>query len=240
MARVLLAAAVGALAAAGLAVRFVAGKPDAWMVAAYLATFLVWPFYDQMSRFLFPALPVLVVYALYAAGFAAQALRRRAGVGYALAAVLFASLATPALVFLYQRASSPAPYPEMVDWYRYPDWREAQARADVHIGLLQDMQALRAHTPDDARVMWVTPGYVPLLAGRRGVAAPDARLAPEQYRNAVLASGAHYVLLTAYHPRDTLSDEAWRAGLRALDGRFPVVHARKRGDSLASALLRLK
>jgi len=34
--------------------RVAGGKPDAWMVGAYLATFLLWPFYDQMTRFLFP------------------------------------------------------------------------------------------------------------------------------------------------------------------------------------------
>jgi hypothetical protein len=234
--RTALAGAAGLLSLAGLALRLRAGKADAWIMAAYVATFLLWPFYDQMGRFIFPALPVLVVYALHAAG----TLGQRPVIGYAVAAALFVSLAAPTLAFLYERSTSPAPYAEMVDWYRYPDWREAQARAEVHIGLLQDMQALQAHTRGDARVMWVTPGYVPLLAGRRGVAAPDARLAPEQYRQAVLASGADYVLLTAYHPRDTLSDEAWRAGLRALDGRFPAVHARKRGDSLASVLFRLK
>ena len=56
------------LSLAGLALRFVRGKPDAWMLAAYLATLLAWPFYEQMERFLFPALPVLVLYAFLRCG----------------------------------------------------------------------------------------------------------------------------------------------------------------------------
>lgn len=234
--RTALAGVAGVLSLTGLALRMSANKADGWIMAAYVVTFLLWPFYDQMSRFIFPALPVLVAYALYALG----SLGRRPLVGHAVAALLVASLAAPALAFLHQRSTAPAPYPDMVDWYRYPDWREAQRRADIHLGLLEDMRSIARSTPEGAPVMWVAPGYIALLAGRSGVPAPHARLAAEEYRATVVASRANYVLLTAYHPRDTLSDDAWRAGLRALHGRFEVVHARKQGDAVASLLLRIR
>ena len=57
-ARTALAGAIGVLALAGMVLRLLAGKADAWMMAGYLLIFLAWPFYDQMGRFLFPVLPV--------------------------------------------------------------------------------------------------------------------------------------------------------------------------------------
>jgi hypothetical protein len=238
--RTALAGLAGILALSGLIVRLAGNKADAWVMSAYVLTFLLWPFHDQMGRFIFPALPVLVVYGFYAAETFARAGGRSALVGHAVAAVLIASLAAPALAFLHQRSTGPTPYPDMVDWYRYPDWREAQRRADIHIGLLQDMRTIADKTPESARVMWVTPGYIALLAGRRGVPAPDSRQSAEAYRAALAASGADYVFLSAYHPRDTLSDAAWQSGLRALSGRFEATNVRKHGEAVASILFRVK
>ena len=232
--RTALAAAAGLLALTGLFLRLKERKPDGWIMLAYLATFLAWPFHDQMGRFIFPALPVLVVYAFHAGGI----LLRRPATGYAVAAVLYVSLAAPAAAFLYQRAVAPAPYPQMVDWYRYPDWREAQARADVHLGLLDDMRAIAERTRPDERVMWVTPAYIALLAGRHGVPTPEYRQEAEGFRKALLASRADYIFLSTYHPRETVSDAAWRASQQALRGHVDVVHERRRGEAVVSLLLR--
>lgn len=223
--RVALAGAAGLLALAGLVLRIRAGKFDGWVMAAYVATFLLWPFRDQMGRFLFPALPVLVLYAFFAAGAGLKALGRPPVLAYSLLAVLFVSLAVPGLAFIYQRSQEPGPVARIVDWYRTPDLAAAQARAQVHLELFADMDAIRRLTPPGARVMWVAPSYIALLAGRRGVAAPSAELAPPVYRNVVRASGAEYVLLSAYNPRDTIRDAAWKAGLAALRERSEIVHA---------------
>jgi len=239
--RVVLAGAVGVLALTGLTLRFMARKPDAWMSAAYLATFLVWPFHDQMTRFLFPVLPVLLLYAFWVPAAGMRRLRRPAAPAYALLAVLIASLAAPGLAFIHQRAQAEGPYVEMTDWYRRPDLDDARRRAAVHLDLLADMQAIRALTMPEDRVMWVAPSYIALLANRRGVAAPPAELAPAAYRVAVEAAAPDYVFLSIYHPRDTIRDTAWRAGMRALRGYGEVVHARTRPDgSASSVLLRLR
>lgn len=239
--RVVLAGLVGAAALAGLALRFIERKPDAWMSTAYLVVFLVWPFQDQMTRFLFPALPVLVLYAFYAVGAALRRLGRPAAPAHALLALLIASLAAPALAFIHQRAQAEGPYVGMTDWYRRPDLDEARRRSAVHLDLLADMQAIRALTRPEDHVMWVAPAYIALLADRRGVAAPPAGLAPTAYRVAVEAAAPDYVFLSIYHPRDTIRDTAWQAGMRALSGYGEVVHARTQADgSLSSVLLRLR
>ncbi|MGH8765634.1 MAG: hypothetical protein ACRET8_07935 [Burkholderiales bacterium] len=229
-----LACAAGLLALVGLAMRFVQGKPDAWMLAAYLLTYLLWPFQDQMERFLFPALPVLVLYAFDAL----PAVGRYARPGRVLLSVLLLSLSAPAMVFLYQRAHAPGPYAAITDWYRKPDLAQARARAKTQLDLLADMQVIRSLTKPGDRVMWVAPSYLALLADRRGVPAPPADLDPAAYRAAVRASEADYVFLSLYHPRDTIRDSAWRAGVRALTGYAKVVHARTRDEhGVVTALL---
>ncbi len=219
-ARIALAAAIGGLALAGMVLRLRAGKADAWIVAAYLATYLIWPFYDQMGRFLFPLLPVLVLYAFLAAGRALEAAGRKAMIGHALLAALLLSLALPALAFIYQRARAPEPYVAITDWYRTPGLEDARARAEVHLSLMDDMDAIRRATRPGERVMWVVPAYP----------APPAALSPERYRERVREAKPDYVFLSRYHPRDTLRDVAWQAGLKALSGHCTVIHARTHAD----------
>ena len=110
-ARPLLAGAVGCLALAGMALRLAAGKADGWMMAAYLATLLAWPFYDQMGRFLFPVLPVLILYAFWRCGAALRALGRPPVLAHGLlAASCVLSLTLPALAFIGQRAQAAGRY----------------------------------------------------------------------------------------------------------------------------------
>jgi hypothetical protein len=235
--RVALAGVVGVLAAAGVVLRFAAGKPDAWMTTAYLATFLIWPFYDQMTRFLFPILPVLVLYAFWAGHAALRALGRPPALAHGLLVLLLISLAVPALGFIYQRSKAEGRHVEMTDWYRTPDLNEARMRAGTHLDLLADMESIRALTQPGDRIMWVVPSYIALLADRRGVPAPAPELAPADYRKAVLGSGPDFVFLSVYHPRDTIRDTAWRAGRAALDEDAQIVHVRRRADGSPGSLL---
>jgi hypothetical protein len=244
-ARVVLAGAVGLLALWGVALRVRAGKADGWMIAGYLALLLAWPFYDQMGRFLFPVLPVLILYAFLPAAAMLRALDRPKFLGTGVLALLLLSLTLPAMSFIHQRARVPGPHAQIVDWYRTPDLIQARSRARIHLDLLDDMDQVRKLTRAGDRIMWVTPSYLALLAGRHGVVAPGQELAPGAYRGAVRASGADYVFLSAYHPRDTLSAAAWQAGVRALmddaaAGRARPLHVRAQdgGGAVTSMLLR--
>lgn len=238
---ILLASALGAVSVAGLIARLLQGRADAWMVTAYVATFLLWPFYDQMTRFLFPILPVLVLYAFWVVAAVLRAARKRGGTAAALVALAFATLSVPALAFIQQRAGSGGPYAQITDWYRTPDLDRARFRARIHLDLLADMDAIRDLTRPPDRLMWVAPSYIALLAGRHGVPAPDAELSPAEYRGAVQAARPDYVFLSLYHPRDTIRDLAWRTGTAALVGYGAVVHVNARPDgTVSSILLRLK
>ena len=244
--RGILAGAVGGLALAGIGLRVLAGKADGWMVAGYLVIFLVWPFYDQMGRFLFPVLPVLILYAFLAAARLLRALGRPQVLGVGVLALLMLSLTLPAMAFIHQRAQAPGRHAEIVDWYRTPGLDEAHSRAQVHLDLLADMEKIRELTRAGDRVMWVAPSYLALLADRHGVVAPEPDLAPAAYRDAVSASGADFVFLSAYHPRDTLRTVAWQAGTRALvdnakADHAKVVHLRTRhgGSAVTSILLKI-
>ena len=236
--RLILAGAVGCLALVGMVQRLLAGKADSWMLATYLAIFLIWPFYDQMGRFLFPVLPVLILYAFQAAATGLRILGRPPGLGHALLAVLMISLTAPALGFIYQRSRAEPRLAEIVDWYRTPDLTAARSRVEVHLNLMADMAAIKALTRPEDRVMWVAPSYIALLADRRGIPAPDERLSPDAYHKAVRESGADYVFLSLYHPRDTLSDLAWQSGLHALTGSLQTVHVSTiPGSSVVSSVL---
>jgi len=240
--RLLLAGAVGVLALAGMALRVRDGRPDGWMVAGYLATLLAWPFYDQMGRFLFPILPVLLLYAFVASATLVRALGRPPALGAGVLSLLLLSLTVPALAFIQQRSAAAGPFREIVDWYRTPGLDQARARAQVQLDLFADMEEIRKLTAAGDRVMWVAPAYLALLADRRGIAAPDRELEPAAYREAVRASGADYAFLSAYHPRDTLRDAAWQAGTRALAGHAEAVHvhAQPGGGPVTSILLKVR
>ncbi|HWA39924.1 MAG TPA: hypothetical protein VG873_18880 [Burkholderiales bacterium] len=230
---------VGVLALAGLCLR--RARPDTWMVGAYLVTYLLWPFYDQMTRFLFPVVPLLVLYAFVPLARLAERMRRPALPALILFLVVL-SLTAPALGFIHQRARSELPHAAIIDWYRTPDLAAARARAQVHLDLAADMDRIRRSSAPGDRVMWVAPAYVALLAERHAVAAPSARLPREEYLRAVEASGATLVYLSTYHPRDTIRENAWRAGTAALEGAGEVLAQRSRASpaGLASALLRLR
>jgi hypothetical protein len=237
-ARPLLACVIGGLALGGMTMRLLAGKPDGWMTAAYLATFLAWPFYDQMGRFLFPILPVLMLYAFWAAAGALRLLGRPAFLGHALIAIVALSLTAPALAFMVQRAQAPGRYAEIIDWYSTPDLLEARARAQRHLDLFADMEEIGRLTRPEDRIMWVAPSYIALLAGRRGLPAPNSALAPPAYLDSVRNSRADYVFLSRYHPRDTIRTQAWEAGNRALLDKAKVVNLRaQEGGSIVTSIL---
>jgi hypothetical protein len=223
--RLLLAGLLGAAALAGMLLRLRAGKADAWMMAAYFALYLAWPFADQMERFLFPVLPVLVLYAFVSAGAGLRALGRGPALAHGVAALLLLSLTVPAMAFVMQRAGAQGRQAAITDWYRTPGLDQARARAEVHLALFDDMARIRALTGPQERVMWVTPAYIALLADRQGLRAPAAGLAPAEYRRLVELARPDHVFLSAFHPRNTVDDGAWRTGRRALEGYGRVVHA---------------
>ncbi|MBV8029985.1 MAG: hypothetical protein JO035_00600 [Betaproteobacteria bacterium] len=226
--RTLVAVVLGLFAIAGLSLRLRGGKQDPWMMIAYLAVYLVWPYPAQMSRFLFPLVPILVLYAFYAAAALAERAPRWSRAAPLVAAAPFLALSAPALAFIAERArlGHPEGFSAITDWYTTPDLALARRRASVHLDLLEDMSMIREKVPPGERVMWVTPAYIALLADRPGVSAPSPELPTVEYLQFVQASGVRYVFLSRYHPRRTTSEADWRKGLEVLPGLGDALAAR--------------
>jgi hypothetical protein len=99
------------------------------------------------------------------------------------------------------------PKTTIAEFYRIPSGPAAQENAWRQLDVMQDLKRVGESTPDGARVMWYTPGYVALLAHRRGV--PLRRPASSADLAAQLrATGADYIYLSDVQPRDSL----WREG----------------------------
>jgi hypothetical protein len=231
----LLAALIGASGAIGTCLRAARGEADGLYVLAFVAILLAWPFPGQMYRLALPVMPLLIAHALWAwqrliERYAGETRAHRWGF-YAGMAPL--ALCVPAvLYYIVGRASLPgdamtAGYRkgDIAEFYRIPDRRSAEANAVQQIEILEDMEQIRRTTPESARVMWYAPGYIALLAGRRGVAL-DRSADPAPMAAQMRAAKPDYIYLAAVHPRDSahrlgdpldalgaagsFSDEVWR------------------------------
>ena len=186
------------------------GKSDGLYCVLYLLVLLSWPFPGQMYRLAFPIVPLLIVNALWG-------VRQQIGLNWGVAAaerwtpagvLLPLALCVPALFFIATRASATEEagaghaLADITEFYRIPDWRSAVGTATMEIEVLEDMERIRASTPESSRVMWFVPGYMALLANRRG--APLERSAnAAALEKQVLDSRANYIYLANVHPRDS-------------------------------------
>jgi len=206
-----LACLVGLSALAGTLWRAAAGEADAIYVVAFAAILAAWPFPGQMYRLALPAMPLLVANAFWLwMQIAARFAPGRAVRWSAVAALVPIALCAPAaLSYVAGRASLPGReiaagyrYADIAEYYRIPLRPAAESTALAEIGVLADLEQIRASTPESARVMWYLPGYVALLAGREGV--PLTRPADRAGVAAQLAARKpDYVYLSSVHPRDT-------------------------------------
>ncbi len=208
----MIAVLLGASGAIGTLWRAARGELDALYVLAFAAILVAWPFPGQMYRLAFPVLPLLVVHALWmwqrlAARWAGDA---RAATGAALASALPLLVCVPAVLFyIAGRASDGGEavavgyrLGDIAEFYRIPDRASAEANARLQIGVFEDMGQIRASTPEAARVMWYSPGYVALLSGRRGVAL-ERRESLAEMSAQMRAARPDYIYLAAAVPRDS-------------------------------------
>jgi hypothetical protein len=222
----LLAAALGVLGLAGAAARALRGEADALYVLGFLAILLFWPFPGQMYRLAFPVAPLVLLLALRTVA-ALLSLRfdaARAARTAAYSALVPIALGLPALLFYVVPRAHVEDAPvagyritDIAEFYRIPSGPSARESARTQIGVLADMERVRESTPAGARVMWYTPGYIALLAGRDGVALRRPRDAADLDAQ-VRATRADYLYLADAQPRDSLHREG--------DPLYPAVLAR--------------
>lgn len=244
----LLACALGILGAVATLLRASRGEVDALYCVAFVAILLVWPFPGQMFRLAFPVFPLVIVNFLWAwHRFLLRVSPAEAGLRAPLAAVLPLALCVPAVVFYVVERSRAADEPgvamrksDIAEFYRIPEGPSAAANALAQIAVFGDMERIRATTPDDARVMWYTPGYVSLLAQRHGVALERPRDTADLASQA-LAAKADYIYLAAIHPRDSGRRLGHPLDPLALARPFVQVawHRENRAGELQSVLLKI-
>lgn len=208
--RFLLAAGLGLASLTAMLYRAIRLELDGLYGALFLLVLLLWPYPGQMFRLALPVFPVLVVCACWGA---ATVLRRRweepKAVRWACTGVLLPlALCVPALIYIAARAGleedPQARYrkSDIAEFYRIPFRPAAESNAARQIGVLLDMERIRQTTPDGARIMWYSPNYVALLAGRHGVplAYPASR---EDLAAQVRRTGSDYLYFADVHPRDS-------------------------------------
>jgi hypothetical protein len=156
----LLAAGIAALALAGLVLRLGARAFDGVYVALYLGLVSVWPFPGHATRFLWPVLPILLVYAAEVA----RSLARRLGrdsLGPAALALMIAVLALPSLPrfaqrFWDSRQVEYAAFTHTPRWY-LADPAGAASDARGRRQLARAMREVAHFAPPDACVQAVSP-----------------------------------------------------------------------------------
>ena len=187
------------------------GRSDGLYCVLFLLVLLCWPFPGQMYRLAFPVVPLLIVNALWGVW---QQSGRSWGVAAAerwtpAVALLPLALCIPALFFIGTRASATEeagaghPLAAITEFYRIPGRQAAVATATMELEVLEDMEHIRASTPESSRVMWFMPGYMALLANRGGDPL-ERSVNAEALAKQVLNSRAEYIYLANVHPRDSL------------------------------------
>lgn len=171
--------ATGVLAVAGSIRAALANRIDGWYVLLTLALLLAWVFgVDTMRRLFYPVVPLLLLHAaemLVAAATRWSWPHPRLAVA-AVAAIPFA-VSAPALALVAEKARDATAAVEgggyrlrdISEYYRLVNLAQARALAAKHAATLAGLEALRARTPPQARVMWMRPEYVALLGDREGV-----------------------------------------------------------------------
>jgi 4-amino-4-deoxy-L-arabinose transferase-like glycosyltransferase len=204
--------AIGALALAGLALRLRRNTLDAWYVAISLVIVCGWVFREENTRrLLYPLLPLLLFHAgeAFAALARAGVGSRRAVAGVAMGAGLIALVCAPAMVLLVRKASDREPvfeglaprYSDVTEYYTTLDGARSRALAARHAATLGGFEAIARETPAGARVMWMRPEYVGLVAGREGVPMFYAG-GNEALARQVRESGADYLVVSRLFKTD--------------------------------------
>jgi len=228
------ALAAGALALAGTWMRVAANRVDGWYVVFSIAVLAPMYFGEQTARrYLHPLLPVLLVHAAVALGALTARMNPRARAGVLAAAfVLPAAVCATSLATIATRAADRAPvlegftirWSDLIDYYIVRDEARARESAAANAGVLAGFDAVDRATPPGARVMWMRPEYVAVLA-RRPAAAwfyadDEARLA-----RAIESQAVDYVALSGIVKSDLDARQGDQAAVARALARFasPVV-----------------
>jgi hypothetical protein len=213
-----------AIGLAGAARNAWRNRLDAWYVLISLSITFFWMFpQDVTRRLLYPVVPLLLLHAAEFVLFVTHRLtrgRRLLVLGTAAAFPLL--ICVPAAVLMFQKASMREPVPgsayaysDISDYFLFVNEALARSMAGLSLATLTGFDAIAAVTPPGAKVMWMRPEYVALLAHRDAVAWENDwdshRLAKEIERTGTdfVISGEAFkvdVNMSMRHPLAVLAD----------------------------------
>lgn len=213
----------GFVCLAGTWMRLRGNHIDGCYVVLSLALLTPVFFGEQAARrYLYPLLPVLLIHGAVAlahltASFAPA--QRRAAI--ALGAIVPAVVAASSLAIVAERARDNTPvlegfpirWSDMFDYYAARDEADARYGAASSAGVLAGFDAIGRATPASARVMWMRPEYVAVLARRRAepwfYADDQARLA-----RSIESRGVDYVALSGIVKSDLDARQGSQAAIQ--------------------------
>ena len=200
--RFLIAALLGIFAMTGTLLRARQAKLDALYVLCYLAVIVIWPFRNEMPRFLYPLLPLLIMHAYFTFSALLGKLATAGAPPWAVfvAPMLFALVCVPPLAFIAGRAAyaeegQPYPYRHITEFYEIPELAIAKSVSERMGQLVEDLRRVERTTPSGARVLWVKPNFMALLGRRESTITPSSGEGQGFYR-ALLDMNADYVLVS--------------------------------------------
>jgi hypothetical protein len=212
------------LGIAGAVQRAWRNRLDGWYVLASLAITFFWMYpQDATRRLLYPVVPLVIIHAALFVAFLGERIApaRRKWLFLAAGALPLA-ICVPAAVLLFHKAmqrdnipGTAYSYADITEYFLHVNEARARAVAGASLATFAGFDGVAAATPKDAKVMWMRPEYVALLAHREPVVYENdwdsLRLARE-----IARTGAGYVIfaemfkvdvnMTMRHPREVLHD----------------------------------
>ncbi|MEM7465819.1 MAG: hypothetical protein AAF387_02935 [Pseudomonadota bacterium] len=204
-------AALMIFVATGLLVRLKGKHFDAYYVTIYLSVIFVWPYPDHFARFIFVILPYLLFYA-----FAAFQLILACALPGAkkllpekIASLLFllaiVALAYPASTLMLHEVVINS-NSELVDYVRTPMWhldRTGTRKAEKigHLAsILESLERVRTHTPEDACVSSPEPHFVHFFARRRSTKPASKQAGDELFEQQLVTCPYVFMMAVASTP----------------------------------------
>jgi hypothetical protein len=216
--------AVLVLGIAGAVRRAWANRLDGWYVLLSIAITFAWMYpQDATRRLLYPVVPLLLLQAAHFVAFLGQRIPRGPRRWILLGAGLLPlTLCLPALVLLAQKALEREPvagtrfaYSDITEYYLSVNEARARAIAGGALATFAGFDGVAIATPAEARVMWMRPEYVALLANRRPVAYENHWDSLALAREIARTGTTHVIFaevfkvdveMTLRHPREVLVD----------------------------------
>ena len=190
---------VGLLSLCGLLIRIKQLQFDAIYILFYLLILFIWPHPNHSTRFLYPVLCILIMYAFYAISFFIKHIDR-ANTLLSLAMLLVLMTVLPTLSYTWHRyhIGKQWGYHQIAEFYNYPDVEQAKKSAAIRLAIFREIEHLGEITDPEAVIMYFEPAYIFLLANRisrKTAFKKNGGFYIKRYPD------ADYIYLTKLHPR---------------------------------------